>query len=120
MGRSPWTRRSKLPSIVAQLDAPRGTVAVPHAEQTIALLRGRFRNCYNRGLQLDPAMAGSLVVRVKIAPNGEVTRADPAAVNGLSGEVAGCIAKVVADATFDSPGSSGSTLDVPVKMLQQR
>jgi hypothetical protein len=63
-------------------------------------------------------MAGSLVVRAKVSANGEVDHAVAASVVGLSSDVAACIVRTIAGATFD-PTPSGSTLDVPVKMVQQ-
>jgi L-cystine uptake protein TcyP (sodium:dicarboxylate symporter family) len=91
---------------------------MPGAEQVIAKLRPRIRRCYERGLASDPSMAGSMLVHTKVAANGEVDRAVAASVIGLSSEVSTCIARVIGGATFERT-ASGSTLDVPVKMVQQ-
>jgi hypothetical protein len=64
-------------------------------------------------------MAGSVTMSVKIAPNGEVNSADAAANTGLSDGVVRCIQRALKNAQFDAPGSSGSTLQVPVKFVQQ-
>jgi hypothetical protein len=111
--------RVKPPRTEALVEPARATSPVPNAERTVALLRPRFRLCYNRGLLVDPGMSGSVLVRAKIAPNGEVAHVDAARISGLSSEVAGCIARVVRDAQFDPPGPLGSTLDIPVKVTQQ-
>jgi hypothetical protein len=107
------------PATETKIDPIGSTTPVPNAERTISLLRPAFRRCYNRGLQVDPGMAGSVTVRAKIASNGEVAHVEAAQLVGLSSDVSACITKVVQGAQFDSPGPSGSTLDIPVKMIQQ-
>jgi len=108
----------KPPPTVTTFLPPSSTTPLPGAEQEIARLRPQIRRCYERGLAGDPSMQGSMIVRAKVSPNGEVAHAEPASVAGLSGEVAACIARVVGGATFDHT-ANGSTLDVPVKMVQQ-
>jgi hypothetical protein len=94
-------------------------VPVANAERVIAGLRPGFRACYNQGLQQDPGMAGSVTITVKIGPNGEVSTADAASNAGLSDSVVKCIARKLKNAQFDPPGGSGSTINVPVKFVQQ-
>ncbi|HEY2516315.1 MAG TPA: AgmX/PglI C-terminal domain-containing protein [Polyangiaceae bacterium] len=103
----------------ASIGATSATVPVSNAERVIAGLRPKFRLCYNQGLAQDPGMSGSVAMTVKIAPNGEVNSADAASNSGLSDSVVKCIARALKNAQFDAPGSSGSTLSVPVKFIQQ-
>ena len=109
----------KGPTGDAQLGATSATVPVANAERVVASLRPGFRQCYNTGLQQDPGMAGSVTITVKIGPNGEVSSADATSNNGLSDSVVRCIARKLKNAQFDPPGGSGSTLNVPVKFVQQ-
>lgn len=109
----------KGPTGDAQLGATSATVPVANAERVIAGLRPGFRQCYNTGLQQDPGMSGSVTVTVKIGPNGEVSSADATSNTGLSDSVVRCIARKLKNAQFDPPGGSGSTLNVPVKFVQQ-
>jgi hypothetical protein len=60
-----------------------------------------------------------VTITVKIAPNGEVNSADATQNAGLSDGVVRCIARKIKNAQFDPPGGSGSTLNVPVKFVQQ-
>jgi hypothetical protein len=108
----------KPPPFTMVIDPAPSTTPMPGAEQEIARLRPQIRRCYERGLAVDPSMAGSMIVRTKVAPNGEVEHATPASVVGLSSEVSACIARVVGGATFGRT-ANGSMLDVPVKMVQQ-
>jgi hypothetical protein len=83
------------------------------AERVAASLRPRLRACYRQGLTVDPAMAGSLVIAVKVGANGDVEDARAAQNVGLSPAVAACIARGYKNATFDPPaGGAGATLSV--------
>jgi hypothetical protein len=64
-------------------------------------------------------MSGSLTLRIKVRPNGEVEAAQVSSNHGLSDGVAACIAKRAQNATFDAPQGTGSTVEVPVKFVKQ-
>ena len=97
------------------------TVGAPinNADRVVAGLRGRFKSCYQRGLSEDPTMSGKVTLVAKIGPNGEVTGVTPSGTSGLSPAVVGCLQGVVNRATFDPPGGSGSTVQIPVSFVQQ-
>lgn len=109
------------------VDGPKGdvlpgtlemSVPVANAERTIAKLRPSFRSCYQqKGLSMDSTMAGKLVIRIDIAPNGEVRSVTKTGGNGLSPAVEQCIIGKVQNASFDAPGGGGSKLDVPVTFV---
>ncbi len=110
----------KGPTGDAQIGATTSSVPVSNAERVVAGLRPKFRSCYNKGLASDPGMSGSVTITTKVAANGEVTSADPSGGSGLSPEVMACIARVVKNAQFDTVGGSGSTINIPVKFVQQK
>jgi hypothetical protein len=110
----------KGPTGDAQIGSTSASVPVSNAERVVAGLRPKFRACYNKGLTSDPSMSGSVTITAKVAPNGEVTAADSGAGGGLSADVQACIARVVKNAQFDPPGGSGSTINIPVKFVQQK
>jgi hypothetical protein len=107
------------PTGVAQVGGSTATVPISDADRVVAGLRGRFRSCYQTGLNSDPGMSGKVIISAKVGPNGEVTSADVAQNTGLSPGVASCIAGVVKRATFSAPGGGGSTLSIPVTFVQQ-
>jgi hypothetical protein len=107
------------PTGVAQVGGSTATVPISDADRVVAGLRGRFRNCYQTGLNSDPSMSGKVVISARVGPNGEVSSADVAQNTGLSPGVAACIAGVVKRATFSAPGGGGSTLQIPVTFVQQ-
>jgi hypothetical protein len=107
------------PTGVAQVGGSTATVPISDADRVVAGLRGRFRSCYQTGLNSDPGMSGKVVINARVGPNGEVSSADIAQNTGLSPGVASCIANVVKRATFSAPGGGGSTLSIPVTFVQQ-
>jgi hypothetical protein len=118
-GSSGTGRDVKGPTGEANIGATTASVAVAGADRVIAGLRPGFRSCYNKGLQTDPSMAGKVVVKVVISPNGDVGTVEKNGGSGLSSEVENCIMKKIKNASFDAPGGSGSTLQVPITFVQQ-
>lgn len=92
---------------------------VSNAQSVVAGMAAGFRRCYNRGLQEDPAMKGSVKITAKIGPNGEVLSASPSGGGGLSGTVIGCVAARVSSAQFAPPEGGGATIVIPVSFVSQ-
>jgi len=107
------------PTGVAEVGGATATVPVSDADRVVASLRGRFRSCYQTGLNSDPSMSGKVIVRANVGPNGEVLDVEVVQNTGLSQSVASCIAGVVRRATFSAPGGSGSSVSIPVTFVQQ-
>lgn len=95
-----------------------GTVG--NASSVVAGMAAGFRRCYQKGLQEDPNMKGSVRVTARIGPNGEVQSASPAGGGGLSGTVTSCVAGVVSSRTFDKPEGGGATIVIPVSFFPQQ
>jgi hypothetical protein len=112
-------RKVEGPKGDVQMGGSTATVAISNADRVIAGLRPRFKQCYQTGLNSDPGMSGKVVITAKVSPNGEVQSADVSSNSGLSQAVASCIAGHIKRAQFDPPGSSGSTLSIPVTFVQQ-
>lgn len=93
--------------------------AVSNASSVVASMGAGFRRCYNRGLQEDPAMKGSVRITAKIGPNGEVLSASPSGVSGLSGSVVSCVVARVQSAQFAPPEGGGATIVIPVSFVSQ-
>jgi len=93
------------------------TVPVSDADRVVASLRPRFRRCYEQGLANEPGMSGRAALTAKIGPNGEVTAVE-VSVTGLSSAVGACLARTLRSAQFAAPGGTGSTLSVPVTLIQ--
>jgi len=92
---------------------------VANASSVVAGMSAGFRRCYNRGLQEDPSMKGSVRVTAKIGPNGEVLSATPSGGGGLSGTVISCVVARVQSAQFSPPEGGGATVVIPVTFVSQ-
>jgi hypothetical protein len=112
-------RRVEGPRGDAQVGGSTATVPISDADRVIAGLRGRFRQCYQQGLNSDPTMQGRVLIVARVQPNGEVASADVGSNTGLSAGVAACIARHVKNAQFSPPGGGGSTINIPVTFVQQ-
>ena len=93
--------------------------SVANASSVVAGMSAGFRRCYNRGLQEDPTMKGSVRVTAKIGPNGEVLSASPSGGGGLSGTVISCVVARVQSAQFAPPEGGGATVVIPVTFVSQ-
>jgi len=103
-----------------QAEATSMSVPVANAEAVIRnQIQPGAKRCYQKGLEVDPSQSGRLLIVLKIAPSGEVDTATVGSNNGLSQQVATCIAGVARRAKFDAPGASGSTINVPFSFLKQ-
>ncbi len=92
---------------------------VANASSVVAGMAAGFRRCYNRGLQNDPTMKGSVRITAKIGPNGEVLSASPSGGGGLGGDVISCVVARVQSAQFAPPEGGGATVVIPVSFVSQ-
>jgi hypothetical protein len=93
--------------------------SVSNASSVVAGMAAGFRRCYNKGLQEDPSMKGSVRITAKIGPNGEVLSASPSGGGGLSGTVISCVTARVSSANFAPPEGGGATVVIPVTFVSQ-
>lgn len=88
-------------------------------QSILAQMGPGFRRCYNRGLQNDPNMKGSMRVIARLGPDGQVVIASSSGGNGLSQEVIKCVVTRVKAAQFNPPGGGGATIVIPVNFISQ-
>jgi hypothetical protein len=89
---------------IVNVGAVTSDVPIADADRVVAGLRPRFRACYQRGLDVDPMMAGKLTIEVRLVPEGEVEAASPTTNTGIAPAVASCAALAVQRVTFSAPG----------------
>lgn len=88
---------------------------VSNAARVVAGMRAGFRNCFQRGLALDPSAQGGLRVVIRVGPTGQVTNATASSVTGnLSAAVVACVVARARAAQFDAPDGGAATVTVPV------
>lgn len=88
--------------------------SVANAARMVAGMRAGFRRCYQRGLQLDPSMAGRVVLVIGVGPDGSVASAKPGGVSGNLGSVVSCVVARARAAQFDPPEGGGATISIPI------
>jgi hypothetical protein len=112
------TLRKRLTTITVNSergDVTVGAISVEKGDRgrVLASLRGRYRNCYRTGLHKDPSLAGKLVMKVRVARNGEVVATEAESRTGLTDEVQICVLRVTKNAQFE-PTEKDETFTVPL------
>ncbi len=106
------------PVVGASASVPAGKVN--DARSVVSRMRATFRRCYQRGLNQNPGMSGSVRVTARIGPGGEVQSVTAAPSGSISGAVANCIANRVRSAQFSPPEGGAATIVIPVTLVQQK
>jgi len=91
--------------------------AIADVGATVAAMAAGFRRCYQRGLERDPEMSGTLRLSVEVGANGEVVATTPAGGEGLSPTVIACTGGVVASRVFAKPKGGPATLVIPLSFF---
>ncbi len=93
--------------------------AVANARAVVASMAAGFRRCYNRGLNEDPDMQGTVRITAKIGKDGEVLGASPNGKGNLSPTVVNCVAARVASSQFSPPEGGAATIVIPVTLTKK-
>ncbi len=94
-----------------------GGASVANASSAVARLRGRFKRCYQAGLNHNPEMAGSVSLVARVGPNGEVTSVGGSASGPLS-KIVPCLKAVVRSAAFSPPEGGSAVIVIPISFLR--
>jgi hypothetical protein len=112
---SPTAPSTSAASSPTPLDAG---VVPPSAEATVReQIHPGAKRCYQHGLEVDPAQAGRLVIALQVDSSGRVADASVALNDGLSAQVADCIAGVIRNARFAAPGADAK-LSIPFNFVR--
>ncbi len=105
------------PIVEVRLGKTTSAPPVSDADRVVASLRARFRACYMRGTPADLKHGGKLNVRATLEPNGEVSGTAIVENQGFSAAIETCVKGVVNRTTFDAPGGTGATVDIPMLLV---
>jgi hypothetical protein len=104
------------PTVPAASGSALRAVPVSNAEHVILTqIHPYAKRCYAEGLRSDPTMEGHIVIRLRVAADGQVASAEPVMNEGLSPAVAACVAAVSLHARFEPSGPGGATISVPFR-----
>jgi hypothetical protein len=92
------------PSVQPGVPNVQGELDKPTIQFTVRQHLARFRLCYERGLVLDPTLAGTVSVMFFIAPDGSVKTASG---SGVHPEVSSCVTNVILGLEFPKPTGGG-------------
>lgn len=94
--------------------------SVSNGAAVVAGMAAGFRRCFNRGLQENPSMSGSLKLVLTLGPNGEVTKTESTGGAGLSDAVIACAKARASAAQFAAPEGAGpTTITIPLTFTTQ-
>jgi len=92
--------------------------AISNASSVIARMRGRFKRCYQAGLNSNPDLQGSVSLTAKVGPNGEVLSVGGG--GGGLGSIMGCLKAVVQSAAFAPPeGGQTAVVAISINFVKQ-
>lgn len=90
---------------------------VANAATVVARMRGRFRACYQAGLNDDPGLQGAVTLVAKLGAGGEVTKVTGG--GGALGAIFPCLEAVVRSGGFSSPEGGSAIVSIPITFVKQ-
>jgi hypothetical protein len=111
--------RSASPGATPSVASPRDSddAAPPPDPAVDAIVHSQIEpeatRCYAKGLEKNPKQSGTVVLIVKVLPDGKVDTVSAGADGALGVETVDCIQWVVKRAVFDPPGDAGRMIRVP-------
>jgi Ca-activated chloride channel family protein len=91
--------------------------SVANAASVVARMRGRFRNCYQHGLTMDPNMQGQVTLVAKVGANGDVLSVGGGS-GGALARIVPCLRAVVSDAKFAPPEGGSAVVSIPITFVR--
>jgi outer membrane biosynthesis protein TonB len=82
-------------------------------ERVLFAMRAGFRHCYNRALQVDPKLEGSMVLRVAVDRSGAMNEASVVSAPPRSVELKRCVATRVRASQLE-PAPGPVEFEVPI------
>ncbi len=95
-------RRSLAPTVRTDVTQVIGELDKAIVRRYVRRYQPRVTFCYEKQLQVEPGLAGTVTARFEIGEDGAVTSANA---SGMNEEVASCVAKAIRTATFARPRS---------------
>lgn len=89
------------------------------AAAVVAGMRAGFRRCYQRGLDQNPDISGSIRLTIQVGPGGGVSSVSGGATGNLPGDVVECVKARARAAQFNPPDGGSAVINVPVSFVKQ-
>ncbi len=111
-----------------QVEGPKGSVQatsqvaagnVTGASRVVAGMRAGFRRCYQRALNENPDIQGSIRLTIKVGPGGEVSSVVANQSGNLPATVVSCVTARARASQFSPPDGGMAVVNVPVTFVKQ-
>lgn len=109
----------KGPTAGANVSSQVAVGSVANAARVVAGMRAAFRRCYQRALDTNPDVAGSIRLTIRVGPGGEVGGVSASQSGNLPPSVVTCVKARAQAAQFDPPEGGSAIVNVPVTFVKQ-
>ena len=93
--------------------------SVSNAASVVAAMRAGFRRCYQRGLEQNPDIAGSIRLTISVGPGGEVSSVGGGPTGNIPTSVVDCVKGRARAAQFAPPDGGSAVINVPISFVKQ-
>lgn len=93
--------------------------SVQNANSVVAGMRAGFRRCYQRGLEQNPDISGSIRLTISVGPGGNVSSVTGAPSGNIPASVVSCVKARAQAAQFSPPDGGSAVINVPVSFVKQ-
>lgn len=93
--------------------------SVANASRVVAGMRAGFRRCYQRGLDANPDIGGSISLTIQVGAGGNVSSVSGGSSGNLPGSVVECVKARARAAQFAPPDGGSAVISVPVSFVKQ-
>ncbi|WP_437679089.1 AgmX/PglI C-terminal domain-containing protein [Sorangium sp. So ce131] len=114
-GRLGGSHRAAAPSLRAGAAQVSGRIPAEVIPRVVRQSFGRFRLCYERGLQRNAGLQGVVAVRFTIDPSGAVTSAIDGGSDLPDGAVVSCVVRAFHGLSFPAPERGSVTVLFPIR-----
>jgi hypothetical protein len=93
--------------------------SVDNASRIVAGMRAGFRRCFQRALEQNPDIGGSIRLTLTVGPGGEVSGVSASQSGNLPSTVVSCVKSRARAAQFSPPAGGSAVVEVPVTFVKQ-
>jgi hypothetical protein len=113
---------------VKKVEGPKGSAtvssqvaagSVDNASRVVSGMRAGFRRCFQRALEQNPDIGGSIRLTLTIGPGGEVSGVSASQSGNLPSTVVSCVKSRARAAQFSPPDGGSAVVAVPVTFVKQ-
>jgi hypothetical protein len=113
---------------VKQVAGPKGSASVSSsvaagsvsgASSVVARMSAGFRRCYQRGLDQNPDISGSIRLTIQVGPGGGVSSVSGGATGSIPASVVECVKARARAAQFSPPDGGSAVINVPISFVKQ-